>query len=73
MTNIGWRKTELSENENDYVAYDDGVYVGRVYLVTTSGTAPFWGAFFAGGGSARCDSRREAMMAVEEAWMPREL
>lgn len=66
---IGWRKTDLGDNENDYVGYDGDQYVGRVYLVTTSGTEPFWGWFPGkGGGSGKAPSRREAMMAVEERW-----
>lgn len=67
MSEIGWRQT--FEDENDYVAYDGDLYVGRVYLVTTAGMAPYWGWFPAkGGGSGKAESRREAMLKVEEWW-----
>jgi hypothetical protein len=69
MTDIGWRKTDLGDNENDFVAYDGEDYVGRVYLVTTAGTAAYWGFFPAkGGGSGKAPSRREAMLEVEKWW-----
>jgi len=68
MTDIGWRKT-WEDVENDYVGFDGETKIGRVYLVTTSGTAPYWAAFPAkGGGSMRADSRRVAMLAVERVW-----
>ena len=69
MTDIGWRKTDLSDNENDFVGYDGETKIGRVYLVTTSGLPAHWAWFPAkGGGSGRAESRREAMMKVEERW-----
>jgi len=71
MPEIGWHKT-FEESEEDYAARDEhGVYVGRVYLVTTAGVKPYWGFFPAQGQSGKRDSRREAMLAVEEAWARR--
>jgi hypothetical protein len=68
VTEIGWRKT-FEENEEDYAARDEtGAYVGRVYLVSTAGVAPYWGWFAGKGGSGKAESRRAAMLAVEEAW-----
>ncbi|MCF6112020.1 hypothetical protein L2331_19285 [Mesorhizobium muleiense] len=73
LTDIGWRKT-FDEAENDFSAYDGETYIGRVYLVAPGYHDPHWGWFTAWGGphgSGKSPSRREAMLAIEEAYAAR--
>lgn len=66
--NIGWRST-WEDKENDYSAYtEDGTYVGRVYWLEYSNAGSHWLWFAADGVSGKAQSRREAMIAVEDEW-----
>ena len=69
---LEWTKTWPDELDlEDYVAIDNGVRIGRVYRLTG---APEWNPdrWFWGGswprGDGRAPSRREAMLALEEAY-----
>ena len=60
---LGWRKT-WDDKDDDYVYCDaDGEQIGRVYF----GHMRDWRWFFAGA-TGHADSRRMAMLAVEEAY-----
>jgi len=61
--NLGWRKT-WDDDDNDFIyCGDSGEMIGRIYY-SPQGQ---WRWFFAGS-TGRTDSRREAMLAVEEAY-----
>lgn len=70
---ILWRRTwEDDLTREDYMAWDRGRRVGRVYRVIT-GTGDRWGYFPALGGPGHLplESRFAAMMALEDAWLSR--
>lgn len=59
----GWRKT-WEDSEEDFVCLDaDGRMIGRAYLSPQL----VWRWFFAGM-TGRAESRREALLAVEQAY-----
>lgn len=73
LTEIGWRQS-FEDAENDFSAYDGEIYIGRVYLVALGFRESHWGWFAAWGGphgQGNAPSRREAMLALEEAYAAR--
>lgn len=65
----GWRKTrEDQDKDEDYVYIVDGDMKGRIYIHDTGGLLKGKWRWFFGGSSGATESRREAMLAVEEAY-----
>lgn len=61
---LGWRKTWEEQDDEDYVYCDDsGQMLGRVYF----DQGRHWRWFFSSL-TGHAESRREAMLAVEEAY-----
>lgn len=70
---IIWRRTwEDDLTAEDFLAWDRGRRVGRVYRIVT-GYGDRWGYFPARGGPGHLplESRLAAMMALEDAWLSR--
>lgn len=64
---LAWRNT-WEDSDNDYVCYDGDRQVGRVYIHNTGGIINGkWRWFFASS-SGVAESRREAMLAVENTY-----
>lgn len=73
MSDIEWRETwperDLAIEKEDYIAAFEGDDIGRVYQTFTGSRGNFW-MWFAWFDvlphSGTADSRREAMLAIEE-------
>lgn len=65
----GWRKTrEDQDKDEDYVYIVDGDMKGRVYIHDTGGLINGKWRWFYSSSEGVTESRREAMLAVEEAY-----
>lgn len=65
---LGWRKTS-DDDENDFIyCKSGGDMLGRVYLHSTGGIINGKWRWFFSSSQGVTESRREAMLAVEEAY-----
>lgn len=67
MSELGWAKAS-DDDENDLVCTDGSKMIGRVYIHDTGGFQNGKWCWFFSNRSGVTESRREAMLAVEEAY-----
>jgi hypothetical protein len=68
MSELGWRKT-ADDSEDDFIfCRPGGGMIGRVYLHDTGGIINGKWRWFYSSSQGVTESRREAMLAVEEAY-----
>lgn len=68
---IQWRHTDDDLEREDFCAFDGARRLGRIYADSIRGEK-YWRWFPAWGGARsgdRCESRREAMLALEDAYL----
>jgi DNA/RNA-binding domain of Phe-tRNA-synthetase-like protein len=68
MSELGWRKDQEDQDDEDYVCVVAGQQVGRIYYHSTGGLIGRKWQWFFGASTGVTESRREAMLAVELAY-----
>ena len=76
MTDFTWRSTWPRDDDrhspDDFTGFTDGACIGRIYPVPTAAFGIVWkwfAAYHAIPNSGQCESRREAMLAIEDGWL----